>query len=123
MDADAKKLLSPVDDDQLIEPVPYDFGLSRRGFVQILSAGVVISVSAGQVFAQRARGRGDGGRGISPARIHISKDGQSARAELTQAAAEELHVPAGQIQMLLADTSVVPDDGITAGSRSTPSTV
>ncbi len=128
------KLMSPVDDEQLIEPVPYEFGLSRRGFVQILSAGLVISVSAGRVFAQRA---GGGGRSAnaSPGRIHIGKDGQitvlsgkveggqGARAELTLAAAEELRVSPGQIQMLLADTNVVPDDGMTAGSRSTPSTV
>ena len=29
-----------------IEPVGYDFGLSRRGFVQFLSAGLLIASSA-----------------------------------------------------------------------------
>jgi isoquinoline 1-oxidoreductase len=49
--------------------------------------------------------------------------GQGARAELTQAAAEELCVAVGQIRLVMADTSLVPDDGGTFGSRSTPSTV
>jgi isoquinoline 1-oxidoreductase len=49
--------------------------------------------------------------------------GQGARAELSQAAAEELRVPLGRIQLVMADTSLVPDDGITAGSGSTPRTV
>ena len=49
--------------------------------------------------------------------------GQGARAELSQAAAEELRVPLSQIQLVMADTSLVPDDGITAGSGSTPRTV
>jgi isoquinoline 1-oxidoreductase len=49
--------------------------------------------------------------------------GQGARAELTQAAAEELRVPAGRIRLIMGDTGLVPDDGITAGSRTTPSTV
>ena len=51
------------------------------------------------------------------------KGGQGARTEMSQAAAEELRVPVSQIQMLLADTSTVPDDGITAGSMTTPRTV
>jgi isoquinoline 1-oxidoreductase len=49
--------------------------------------------------------------------------GQGARAELTQAAAEELRIPASQIQMVLADTGLTPDDGMTAGSATTPRTV
>lgn len=69
------------------------------------------------------------------ARIHLGKDGsitvltgkveggQGARAELTQAAAEELRVQPERITLIMADTATVPDDGITAGSRSTPSTV
>jgi isoquinoline 1-oxidoreductase len=49
--------------------------------------------------------------------------GQGARTELSQAAAEELRVPLSRIQLVMADTSLVPDDGITAGSGSTPRTV
>ncbi len=111
------------------------FGLSRRTFVQVLGAGLLISVPAGGVLGQRQRRGGRGREQRVAARIHVGKDGtitvlsgkvemgQGARGELTQAAAEELRVPAGRIHMLLADTSLVPDDGITAGSRTTPSTV
>jgi isoquinoline 1-oxidoreductase len=84
---------------------------------------------------QRRGGRGGGEVRNVAARIHLGKDGivtvmagkveigQGARAELTQAAAEELRVPVSRIQMVLADTGLVPDDGNTAGSRTTPSTV
>jgi len=120
---------------EAVEPLGYDFGLDRRAFVQVLGAGLLIAVSPGAAWAQRAGGRGEGrGRSVA-ARIHIGKDGaitvmtgkiemgQGARAELSQAAAEELRVPAAQIQMVMGDTSLVPDDGVTAGSRTTPGTV
>jgi isoquinoline 1-oxidoreductase len=118
------------------------FGLSRRGFAQILGAGLLIAVSDSSVIAQR---RGRGGRGGGgflgaqirnvAARVHIAKDGaitvltgkveagQGSRAEITQAAAEELRVPADLIQLLMADTGLVPDDGVTAGSGTTPRTI
>src|SRR3989442_11352723 len=35
----------PAAEDEPIEPVGYDFGLSRRGFVQILSAGLLIATA------------------------------------------------------------------------------
>ncbi|HUV13477.1 MAG TPA: molybdopterin cofactor-binding domain-containing protein [Acidobacteriota bacterium] len=69
------------------------------------------------------------------ARIHLNEDGtitalsgkveegQGPRAELSQAAAEELRVPVSQIRLVMADTDLVPDDGITAGSRTTPRNV
>src|SRR6266478_6941743 len=128
----------PEADDELIEPVRYDFGLSRRGFVQILSAGLLIASSVSPALSQgsgRRGGFGGGGARSISARIHLGKDGsitvltgkveagQGARAELTQAAAEELRVPASRVQLVMADTSLVPDDGITAGSGSSPRTV
>jgi CO/xanthine dehydrogenase Mo-binding subunit len=115
--------------------------VSRRDFVTLLGAGLLIAVSAPPAAdAQSNRGRQRGGRsGGRPipiaARIHIGQDGvitvltgkvecgQGARAEITQAATEELHVDPGQVQLVMADTSLVPDDGMTAGSRTTPSTV
>ena len=125
-------------DAQLIEPIGYDFGLSRRGFVQILGAGLMIAAGATPALAQRSGRRGGfGGSGARTiaARIHIGQDGsitvftgkveagQGARAELSQAAAEELCVPAERLQLIMADTALVPDDGITAGSGSSPRTV
>lgn len=122
--------------DEPIERVSYDFGLDRRAFVQVLGAGIAIAVGPMPALAQqRSGGRGGGEGRTVAARIHLGKDGivtvmagkvelgQGARAELTQAAAEELRVPVSRIQMVLADTDLVPDDGNTAGSRTTPSTV
>jgi CO/xanthine dehydrogenase Mo-binding subunit len=125
--------------DELVERVGYDFGLSRRSFVQVLGAGLLIAASMPAVAQQRRGGRGGGmgggGARNLAARIHIGKDGtitvlagkveggQGARAELSQAAAEELGVPADQVQMILSDTGLTPDDGITAGSGTTPRTV
>lgn len=136
--------LSPHDpalsqDEQIIEPVPFDFGLKRRTFVQLVTTGLMIAAAPLSAFAQQQRGAGRraGGGESRPvsARIHIGKEGmvtvltgkvevgQGARAEFTQAAAEELRLPVEQIQVVLSDTDLVPNDGLTAGSRSTPSTV
>jgi isoquinoline 1-oxidoreductase len=69
------------------------------------------------------------------ARLHIAEDGtitvmtskvefgQGSRTQITQAAAEELRVDAASIRLVMADTDIVPDDGGTAGSRTTPRTV
>ena len=125
-----------LDPEELSEKVAFDFGFSRRTFVQLLSTGLFVAVNVAPALAQR-RGGSFGGTRIRniAARIHIGKDGiitvmagkveigQGARAELTQAAAEELFVPASQIQMILSDTALVPDDGMTAGSGTTPRTV
>jgi isoquinoline 1-oxidoreductase len=126
----------PPEHEEAMEPVGYDFGLKRRSFVQLLGAGLLLAVSVAPALAQQRRGRGGGGgTGNIAARVHLGKDGtitvmtgkveggQGARAELSEAAAEELRVPVGRIQLVMADTGLVPDDGITAGSGSTPRTV
>src|SRR5882762_893593 len=125
--------------EQAVQRVHFNFGLKRRSFMQLLGAGLLIAASAPALAQQRGgrRGGGFGGAGAKTvgARIHLSKDGsitvlvgkveagQGARAELTQAAAEELRVPASAVQLVMADTGTVPDDGITAGSGSTPRTM
>ncbi|HEX6772944.1 MAG TPA: molybdopterin cofactor-binding domain-containing protein [Acidobacteriaceae bacterium] len=138
--------MNHTDGEQAMEPaleyVSYDFALSRRDFVKAtLGAGLLLVVPATAFAQQKESGQrrrstflGTGARNVA-ARIHFGVDGtitvlcgkveggQGARAELSQAAAEELRVPVERIQMLLADTSVVPDDGMTAGSGSTPRTV
>ena len=112
-------------------------GLSRREFVQVLGAGLLLTVTGDVALAQRRGGRGFGGSGPTniAARIHLGSDGtitvmagkvelgQGTRTELTQAAAEELRVAADQIHVILADTVLVPNDGVTAGSGTTPRTV
>jgi isoquinoline 1-oxidoreductase len=114
----------------------YHFELSRRDFVATLGAGLVISVAVPSVLAQPAGrgGRGGGGNVSLAQRLHIGADGvitvftskvevgQGSRTQLTQAAAEELHLPVGRIRLVMADTAG-PDDGGTAGSRTTPSSV
>src|SRR5687768_2505107 len=142
-DDDTINLARPYDDEQVIEPVGYDFGFSRRSFVQALGAGLLIAATASPSFAlqqqeQRRRG-GGGGRAPQPvelgARLHIGPDGvvtvmtgkveggQGSRTQITQAAAEELRVPPSQVRVVMADTALCPDDGMTVGSRTTPSTL
>jgi isoquinoline 1-oxidoreductase len=117
---------------ELHEGPYYHFEISRREFVQVLGAGLLLSVAVPSVLAQR----GGGSRITTLAqRLHIGADGvitvftskvevgQGSRTQLTQAAAEELHVPVERVRLIMADSAVVPDDGGTAGSRTTPSTV
>ncbi len=118
-----------------------EFALSRRTFVQSLGAGLVITVTEAISWGQRRGGRGGGGGGGQSggmpvvARLHLNGDGtiavvsgkveegQGARTELSQAAAEELRVPFDRIRIVMADTDFVPDDGGTSGSRTTPGNV
>lgn len=130
----------PEDADQIIEPVEFDFGLKRRTFVQLVATGLAIVVSPMPALAQQRGGQRGGGGGGSQVRnlwerLHIGKDGvvtllcgkvevgQGSRAEFTQAAAEELRVPVDQVQVVMSDTGLTPNDGNTAGSGSTPRTV
>jgi CO/xanthine dehydrogenase Mo-binding subunit len=124
-----------------LERVDYDFGLSRRAFVKTLGAGLFIAVSLPALPQEKESGQrsrntflGSGAQNLA-ARIHLGADGtitvlagkveggQGVRAELAQAAAEELGVPVSRVHIILADTSMVPDDGMTAGSGTTPRTV
>ena len=52
-----------------------ELGLSRRRFVQVLGAGLIVTVSGGPGLAQRRRGRGRRGAQTVSARIHIATDG------------------------------------------------
>jgi isoquinoline 1-oxidoreductase subunit beta len=133
--------LDAAGESESLDCVGYDFGLSRRAFVKSLGAGLFIAVSLPALSQTKESGQrtrstflGSGPRNLA-ARIHLGSDGsitvlagkveggQGARTELSQAAAEELGVPVSHVQLILADTSVVPDDGMTAGSGSTPRTV
>jgi isoquinoline 1-oxidoreductase len=105
-------------------------GVDRRGFIQLTASGLLIAVFATESDAQW-------GRAVTSldARLIIGKDGritvlngkveegQGARTQLGMVAAEELKVPVSQIDVVMADTDRTPDDGLTAGSRTTPSTV
>src|SRR5687768_15072635 len=121
---------------ELSEPPRYVFELNRREFVGVLGAGLMVSVVLPGAFAQRAGGRGGSGEDANLAeRLHIGTDGtitvftskvevgQGSRTQLTMAAAEEMRVPIDQIRFIMADSSLGPNDGGTAGSRTTPSSV
>ncbi len=104
--------------------------VDRREFLEIVGAGLMIVIAAPSAVSQRA-----GESGSLETRLHIGEDGavtvlsgkveegQGPRTELTMAAAEELGVPIDRVRLIMADTDLVPNDGITAGSRTTPGTV
>lgn len=111
--------------------------LTRRDMLHALGAGLMIAV-ASPIYAQPAgSNRRNDDRPAAPlaARLHIGTDntitvmtgkvecGQGARAQITQAAAEELRVAPARIRLIMGDTDLCPDDGPTVGSRTTPSTL
>ena len=118
---------------ELDEGAYYHFETDRRTFVKILGVGLLISsVAPYSSLSQRSRSR----RVAGPSdRLHIGEDGritvltskvevgQGSRTQITQAAGEELNVNLDRIRLIMADSALVPDDGGTAGSRTTPSTV
>src|SRR5690606_39100426 len=81
-------------------------GISRRGFLQSLGAGLLLVAGVPALAEQR---RGQQSPATIDTRIHIGEDGavtvmtgkvemgQGARAQLTAAAAEELRLPPEQI--------------------------
>jgi isoquinoline 1-oxidoreductase len=115
---------------ELREAPAYFFRVSRRQFLETVGAGLLIVASRPAAEAQR-----QSGGSTLEARLHIGEDGritiltgkieegQGPRTELAMAAAEELRVPLDQIRIVMADTDLTPNDGTTAGSRSTPGSV
>jgi len=116
---------------------PYRFDLDRRDFFKFLGAGIVIfSVLRTPVVAQESGGgrqrRGESLPKEIDAWLHISENGkvtvytgkvemgQNIRTSLSQAVAEELHVPIEKIEMVMGDTQLTPFDMGTFGSRTTP---
>jgi isoquinoline 1-oxidoreductase len=125
---------------ELRESPRFQFDFDRRDALKALGGGILISLVPAHVQAQQKgqRGRG-GGSENRPQQIggwlHIAQNGQislycgktevgqNVRTSVTQAAAEELRVKPEAIRVILADTDLVPDDGGTSGSQSTPRTV
>jgi CO/xanthine dehydrogenase Mo-binding subunit len=106
------------------------FAMNRREFLAASGAGLLVAATV-----PSAGGRGIAAEGTLAARLHLAEDGsitlltgkveegQGPRTELAMAAAEELRVPLESLKVVMADTGLGPDDGITAGSRTTPGTV
>ena len=117
----------------------YNFPVRRRDFIKTFGLGILFIVPATRVLAQQ-RGQGESGRGAFTERlpndigawIHINEDGgvtvmtgkvevgQNARTSLSQAVADELHVPLASIRVVMGDTDLTPFDMGTFGSRTTP---
>lgn len=122
---------------ELATPAPYHFDLDRREFFRFLGAGILVISVAKQGFGQESGGRSSQWRGGDlpkeiDAWLHIGENGkitvytgkveigQNIRTSLTQAVAEELHVPTKDIELVMGDTKLTPFDMGTFGSRTTP---
>ncbi len=116
---------------------PYHFDLDRRDFFKFLGAGLlVVSVLKHAAAAQESGGAKRRGDDSLPKEIdswlHLGEDGtitvftgkvevgQNIRTSLSQAVAEELHVPIARIALVMGDTQLTPFDMGTFGSRTTP---
>jgi isoquinoline 1-oxidoreductase len=122
---------------ELRAAAPYRFDLDRRDFFKFLGAGVVVvSVLKPALVAQESGGgrqrRGESLPSQIDAWLHIGENGrvtvytgkvevgQNIRTSLSQAVAEELHVPLTKIELVMGDTQLTPFDMGTFGSRTTP---
>src|ERR1051326_7767028 len=124
---------------ELLAAASYNFNLDRRDFIKTFGLGILFIVPTARARAQE-RQQGESGRGRFDnnlpqqidAWIHIDETGkvtvltgkvefgQNIRTSLTQAVADELHVPMSSIQMVMGDTELVPFDLGTFCSRTTP---
>jgi isoquinoline 1-oxidoreductase len=122
---------------ELRAATPYRFELDRRDFFKFLGAGLVVFsvLKAGMAAQESGGGRQRRGESLPKdidAWLHIGENGkitvytgkveigQNIRTSLSQAVAEELHVPIGNIEMVMGDTQLAPFDMGTFGSRTTP---
>jgi CO/xanthine dehydrogenase Mo-binding subunit len=112
--------------------------INRRELLHSLGVGVLFTVASRRASAStesKVSSEHEKPRPALSTRLHIAEDGtitlltgkvecgQGIRTTLTQVAAEELRVPPSRIRLLMGDTGLVPDDGGTWGSLTTPQTV
>ena len=116
-------LLEP-DRPELREAPVYTFTVNRREFIEV--AGILVCLSGKPAPAQntaptaRIQKAADGTVTVYSGKVEF---GQGARTEIAMAVAEELNLPLDKVRVVLGDTELCPNDGITAGSRTTPSTI
>ncbi len=100
-----------------------DLDLTRRELCTALGAGSLL------VFHDRLHGEPIstrlhiGDNGIVTLMTGKVEIGQGARTELAQVVAEEMHVNPARVRLIMGDTALVPDDGGTWASLTTPRTV
>lgn len=117
---------------ELFEDPLYSFVPDRREFVKFLGGGLLFFLLADELPAQQPKGGGGNRPQELSAWLQIDEKGQitvatgktevgqNIRTSLTQVVAEELRAPMSSIRLVMADTDLVPFDGGTAGSRTTP---
>jgi nicotinate dehydrogenase subunit B len=117
----------------------YRFTPDRRDFLKLLGGGILVllTLDPSEMEAQESGGRRRGGGGGEMpqnlgAWLHIRPDGgitvftgkvevgQNARTSLTSVVAEELRLDRSRIEMVMADTQLIPYDMGTVGSMTTP---
>jgi len=118
----------------------YNFNFNRRQFLKAFSGGIALIVPMSNLVARTLQqDQGESGRRANEripedigAWIHIDENGtvsvftgkveigQNIRTSLTQAVAEELHVPVDTVRVVMADTDLTPFDMGTFGSLTTP---
>jgi isoquinoline 1-oxidoreductase len=114
----------------------YNFHFDRRDFIKTFGLGILFIVPITHAFSQQQDESGRGFDNNLPnsigAWIHIDEKGvvttftgkvefgQNIRTSLTQAVADELHVPVESVRVVMGDTELVPFDMGTFGSRTTP---
>jgi len=115
----------------------YHFEVDRRDFFKFLGAGILIVCVLKSAHAAQESGTAKHSSDESipeeiGAWLHIGENGtvtvytgkvevgQNIRTSLSQAVAEELHLPTGKVQIVMGDTQLTPFDMGTFGSRTTP---
>src|SRR5215813_3179976 len=116
-----------------VERLGHLFTVNRRDLFKLLGAGLVVGVCAPGAFGQESgRARNEEIPQDLESWLHIGADGkitvftgkvemgQNIRTSLTQQVAEELRTQTNAINLIMGDTSLVPFDMGTFGSRTTP---
>jgi isoquinoline 1-oxidoreductase len=122
---------------ELHSPASIIFETNRRDFFKFLGAGIFVVCAAAKTpaFQESGKTRRNGEENLPQeidAWLHIGEKGeitaftgkvevgQNIRTSLSQAVAEELHVPLASVRLVMGDTQLVPFDMGTFGSRTTP---
>ena len=107
---------------------------TRRDVLQRLGSGALFFFTLQRTEADEEK-VGPQKHSLLTSRLHVADNGtvtlltgkvecgQGIRTTLTQVAAEELRLQPAQIRLIMGDTALVPDDGGTWGSLTTPETV
>ncbi|HKF22742.1 MAG TPA: molybdopterin cofactor-binding domain-containing protein [Candidatus Angelobacter sp.] len=116
-----------------VERLGHLFTVNRRDLFKLLGAGLLVGVCAPSALTQESgRTRNEEIPQDLESWVHIGADGkitvftgkvemgQNIRTSLTQQVAEELRAPVSAIALIMGDTSLVPFDMGTFGSRTTP---